>query len=43
MVLVLTDALRSRYPYTLIYPLSNGYGLALFSRLELVDNNPFFD
>ena len=34
---LLTDALRSRYPYTLIYPLSNGYGLALFSRLELVE------
>ena len=33
----LAEGLRSRYTYSLIYPLSNGYGLALFSRLELVD------
>jgi endonuclease/exonuclease/phosphatase (EEP) superfamily protein YafD len=29
--------LRSRYPHTVQHPLSNGYGLALFSRLELVE------
>ena len=33
----LAEGLRSRYSYNLIYPLSNGYGLALFSRLELLD------
>jgi endonuclease/exonuclease/phosphatase (EEP) superfamily protein YafD len=33
----LADGLRSRYAYNICYPLSNGYGLALFSRLELID------
>jgi endonuclease/exonuclease/phosphatase (EEP) superfamily protein YafD len=33
----LADGLRSRYPHSITYPLSNGYGLAVFSRLELVD------
>ena len=33
----LGDALRGRYPHHLSYPLSNGYGMALFSRFELVD------
>lgn len=33
----LTDGLRARYPYKICYPLSNGYGLALFSRLELIE------
>lgn len=33
----LTEGLRSRYTHTLTYPLSNGYGLAIFSRLELID------
>ena len=33
----LTEGLRARYPHSLIYPLSNGYGLAAFSRLELTD------
>jgi endonuclease/exonuclease/phosphatase (EEP) superfamily protein YafD len=33
----LADGLRSNYPHSLLYPLSNGYGLALFSRLELID------
>ena len=33
----LADALRSKYPHGSQYPLSNGYGLALFSRLELVE------
>ena len=33
----LKDGLRSRYPYDICYPLSNEYGLALFSRLELVE------
>ena len=33
----LTDGLKERYPHSLIYPLSNGYGLAAFSRLELTD------
>jgi endonuclease/exonuclease/phosphatase (EEP) superfamily protein YafD len=33
----LAEGLRSRYTYDLLYPLSNGYGLALFSRLELID------
>ena len=32
----LSEALRTRYPYGLTYPLSNGYGMALFSRLELM-------
>jgi endonuclease/exonuclease/phosphatase (EEP) superfamily protein YafD len=29
--------LRTRYPNKFCYPLSNGYGLALFSRLELIE------
>ena len=33
----LTEGLGARYPHSLIYPLSNGYGLAAFSRLELTD------
>lgn len=33
----LTEGLSARYPHSLIYPLSNGYGLAAFSRLELRD------
>jgi endonuclease/exonuclease/phosphatase (EEP) superfamily protein YafD len=33
----LSDGLQSRYPHSIRHPLSNGYGLALFSRLELVD------
>jgi endonuclease/exonuclease/phosphatase (EEP) superfamily protein YafD len=33
----LHEGLRARYPHSLIYPLSNGYGLAAFSRLELTD------
>lgn len=33
----LADGLRSKYPYCLTYPLSNGYGLALFSRLEIIE------
>ncbi len=33
----LADALRARYPHHLSYPLSNGYGMALFSRFELID------
>lgn len=33
----LAEGLQSRYPHGIRYPLSNGYGLALFSRLELVD------
>jgi endonuclease/exonuclease/phosphatase (EEP) superfamily protein YafD len=32
----LTEALRTRYPHVLTYPLSNGYGMSLFSRLELL-------
>jgi endonuclease/exonuclease/phosphatase (EEP) superfamily protein YafD len=32
----LTEALRTRYPHGMVYPLSNGYGMSLFSRLELV-------
>lgn len=32
----LADGLRSRYAHSICYPLSNGYGLALFSRLELI-------
>ena len=35
----LAEGLRARYPHDLIYPLSNGYGLALFSRLDLVDSS----
>jgi endonuclease/exonuclease/phosphatase (EEP) superfamily protein YafD len=33
----LTTSLGSRYPHVVQHPLSNGYGLALLSRLELVD------
>lgn len=33
----LQEGLGSTYVHCLTYPLSNGYGLALFSRLELVD------
>ena len=33
----LSDALRGRYPHHLTYPLSNGYGMAIFSRFELID------
>ena len=34
--LSLWDGIKARYPHKLWHPLSNGYGLALFSRLELV-------
>ena len=33
----LTEGLSARYGHSLMYPLSNGYGLAAFSRLELTD------
>jgi endonuclease/exonuclease/phosphatase (EEP) superfamily protein YafD len=33
----LTEGLHSGYTHKLTYPLSNGYGLAIFSRLDLVD------
>ena len=33
----LKDGLSSRYAYNICYPLSNEYGLALFSRLELIE------
>jgi endonuclease/exonuclease/phosphatase (EEP) superfamily protein YafD len=33
----LGDGLRSRYPHSVHRALSNGYGICLFSRLELVD------
>jgi endonuclease/exonuclease/phosphatase (EEP) superfamily protein YafD len=32
----LSEALRTPYPYALTYPLSNGYGISIFSRLELL-------
>jgi endonuclease/exonuclease/phosphatase (EEP) superfamily protein YafD len=32
----LSEALRTRYQYGLAYPLSNGYGMSMFSRLELL-------
>jgi endonuclease/exonuclease/phosphatase (EEP) superfamily protein YafD len=32
----LLEGLGAKYAYKICYPLSNGYGLALFSRLELV-------
>ena len=32
----LTEALQTRYPHVLTYPLSNGYGMSMFSRLELL-------
>jgi len=38
----LNDSLAGRYPHRISYPLSNGYGLTLFSRLELVDPNVRF-
>ncbi len=38
----LNDALASRYPHRISYPLSNEYGLALFSRFELIDPNVRF-
>jgi len=33
----LSAGLNARFPHKIIYPLSNGYGLALFSRLELIE------
>jgi endonuclease/exonuclease/phosphatase (EEP) superfamily protein YafD len=33
----LSDGLGARYSHRLIYPLSTGYGMALFSRFELID------
>jgi endonuclease/exonuclease/phosphatase (EEP) superfamily protein YafD len=33
----LTSGLTSMLPYRIAHPLSNGYGIALFSRLELVE------
>ena len=33
----LWNGLRAGYPNKICYPLSNGYGLALFSRLELIE------
>ena len=33
----LSDGLTARYPNKISYPLSNGYGLALFTRLELIE------
>lgn len=33
----LRDGLLTRYPYSVIHPLSTGYGIALFSRLELIE------
>jgi endonuclease/exonuclease/phosphatase (EEP) superfamily protein YafD len=33
----LSTGLSAKFPYKIIYPLSNGYGLALFSRLELIE------
>ena len=33
----LTEGLSARYSHSLIYPLSNGYGLAAYSRLELIE------
>jgi endonuclease/exonuclease/phosphatase (EEP) superfamily protein YafD len=38
----LTAALGSHYPHVVQYPLSNGYGLALLSRLELADTKVRF-
>ena len=38
----LNDALASRYLHRISYPLSNGYGLVLFSRFELIDPNVRF-
>jgi endonuclease/exonuclease/phosphatase (EEP) superfamily protein YafD len=33
----LQEGLAARYPHKLLYPLSNGYGMCLFSRLEIVE------
>lgn len=33
----LLEALAHDYPHRMLYPLSNGYGMALFSRLELIE------
>ena len=33
----LSEGLTARYPNKISYPLSNGYGLALFTRLELIE------
>ena len=33
----LSEGLSARYPYKMCYPLSNGYGLAIFARMELVE------
>jgi endonuclease/exonuclease/phosphatase (EEP) superfamily protein YafD len=33
----LAEGLSGRFPNKVLYPLSNGYGMALFSRLELVE------
>ncbi len=33
----LGEGLAAGYPHKLLYPLSNGYGMALFSRLELAE------
>lgn len=33
----LSEGLRSHYAHSVTYPLSNGYGLSLFSRLELIE------
>ena len=33
----LAEGLRARYPHGVSNPLSNGYGMAIFSRLELLD------
>ena len=33
----LDESLTARYPHRLLYPLSNGYGMALFSRLHLIE------
>jgi endonuclease/exonuclease/phosphatase (EEP) superfamily protein YafD len=33
----LQEGFSAHYPHKLLYPLSNGYGMALFSRLELVE------
>jgi hypothetical protein len=38
----LTDGLGSRYTHRLIYLLSNGYGLAAFSRFELIEPSVHF-
>lgn len=31
------NALEKKYPFTVLYPLDNAYGMALYSRLELVN------